>query len=105
MTRVYRDVPNAITWLQRGDGSPLVAVPDHGDPEFRWRIPDPSTLVYDDEIGQTENDQLDAARDRLLAAVGASKIPPTAKHEVRGLIVEALGGGATPAAAQGTITR
>jgi hypothetical protein len=94
MTRVYRDATNGITWLQRGEGAPLVAVPDHGDPEYRWRIPDPSTLVYDDKIGQTENDHLDDARDRLLAAVGASKIPATVKHEVRGMIVEVLGGGA-----------
>jgi hypothetical protein len=94
VTRVYRDAANGITWLQRGEGAPLVAVPDHGDPEYRWRIPDPSTLVYDDKIGQTENDHLDDARDRLLAAVGASKIPATVKHEVRGMIVEVLGGGA-----------
>ena len=99
MTRVYRDPANAITWVERGEGSPLVAVPDHGDPEFRWRVPDPSTLVYDDTIGQTENDHLDDARDRLLAAVGSSKIPATVKHEVRGMIVEVLGGGAGSARA------
>jgi hypothetical protein len=105
MTRVYRDPVAGVTWVERGAGSPLLAVPDHGEAQHQWSRPDARALVYDDEIGQTENDQLDAARDRLLAAVGASKIPPTAKHEVRGLIVEALGGGATPAAAQGTITK
>jgi len=99
MTRVYRDPVNAITWVQRGDGSPLVAIPDHGDPEFRWRIPDPSTLVYDDVIGQTENDHLDDARDRLLAAVGSSKMPPVAKAEARALIAEVLGSGAGSAQA------
>jgi hypothetical protein len=99
MTRVYRDPVNAITWVQRGDGSPLVAVPDHGDPEFRWRIPDPSTLVYDDVIGQTENDHLDDVRDRLLAAVGTSKIPPTSKADVRAIVADVFGGGAGSARA------
>ena len=94
MTRVYRDPVNAITWVQRGDGSPLVAVPDHGDPEFRWRIPDPSTLVYDDAIGQTEEDHLTDVRDRLLAAVGSSKIPPTSKADVRTIVADVFASGA-----------
>lgn len=94
MTRVYRNVVAGVTWIEHGASTPLLAVPDHGEASHQWGRPDPSTLVYDDEIGQTENDLIDEMRDRLLALVGGSKIPPTAKSDVRQIIGQVFDRGA-----------
>lgn len=88
--KIYRDVPNGITWIERGAGGPLVALPDHGDPEFRWTIPSPDLIVYDDELHAVEHDHLDDARDRLITAVGGSDLPPTVKSRVRQLVTDTM---------------
>lgn len=96
MTRVYRDVPTGTSWIERGAGTPLVVVSDHGDRvEHRWAPPDASTLVYDDELHTVEGEQLDAQRERLRTAlvdqVAGADITATAKATVRKIIGEVFG--------------
>jgi hypothetical protein len=92
MTRVYRNVPNGITWIERGSNVPVLALPDHGDPVWRWMTPDVSHLVYDDELHAVETETIDEERSRLRAAlieaVAESKIPAVSKSDVRKLIEE-----------------
>lgn len=89
--RIYRDATAGVTWIERGTGTPLVVVNDHGaGAGYEWRTPDPQTLIYDDEIGAVEHSHLDGVRDRLIKAVAESKIPPTAKAEMRELITTVL---------------
>lgn len=98
MTRVYRNVPNGITWVERGANTPVLALPDHGDPVWRWMVPDVSTLVYDDELHAVENETidehvriaLDADHRRIIELVAASKIPAVTKSEIRKLIGEVI---------------
>lgn len=96
MTRVYRDAPTGATWIERGAGTPLVLVSDHGDRvEHRWAPPDVSTLVYDDALDAVETEQLDDQRERLRAAlvdqVAGADITATAKATVRKIIGEVFG--------------
>lgn len=91
MTRVYRDIVAGITYVERGSGGPLLHVPDHGEPDWQWTAPI-AALVYDDERPAAEHDRLTEVRDRLLEAVGESKIPPTSKADVRRIIAEVLDG-------------
>lgn len=90
MTRVYRDQPLGITYVERGSGGPVLRVPDHGEADHLWNPPPLSLLVYDDELHAVDNDHLTEVRDRLLKAVGESKIPPTSKAEVRKIIGEVI---------------
>lgn len=96
MTRIYRDMPAGMTWIERGAGTPLIEMSDHGDRvEHRWAAPDPSTLIYDDELHAVEAEQLDAQRERLRVAlvdqVAGSDITATAKATVRKIIGEVFG--------------
>ena len=90
--RIYRDVTAGVTWIERGTGVPLIVASDHGSGVgYEWRVPDPQTLIYDDEHHVVEHEQLDDARDRLIKAVAESKISPTAKSDVRRIIADVLG--------------
>ena len=90
MTRVYRDQPLGITYVERGTGGPLLVLADHGDPDWQWASPNLSTLVYDDELYAVENDHLTEVRDQLLQAVGELDIAATAKSRVRTVIGEVI---------------
>ena len=96
VTRVYRNSITGTTWIERGAGTPLVVVSDHGDRvEYRWAPPDVSTLVHDDALDAVEREQLDAQRERLRTAlvdqVAGADIAATAKATVRKIIGEVFG--------------
>lgn len=110
MTRIYRDRTAGWCWIERGDATPLVGVPDHGEAVWRWQRPadDGSVLVYDDaaaiaaadafvpaaDPGPSAADVLTDAvtdaitdeRTRIADAVGASKLSAAAKAEIRKII-------------------
>lgn len=95
MTRIYRHPVNGITWIERGTNVPVLVLPDHGEPLWRWQTPEPSTLIYDDELHAVENETIDAERERLrtglVTAVAGSDIAATAKATVRKIIGEVFG--------------
>lgn len=96
MTRIYRHTVNGITWIERGTGTPLIVISDHGSGvDFRWDPPPTSTLIYDDELPAVEHETIDAERERLRAAlvdqVAGSDITATTKATVRKIIGEVFG--------------
>jgi hypothetical protein len=87
VTRVYRDVVAGVTWIERGTGTPLTVVRDHGDSiEHQWHRPEPDTLIYDDELHAVESEGIDTERERIRTEVDASSLPATAKATVRKII-------------------
>ena len=93
MTRIYRDVIAGATWIERGTGTPICAIDDHGaGVGWQWKAPDPGLLVYDDTLHAVENETIDAAladeRKRITDAVTASSVPATAKATIRKIIGE-----------------
>ena len=96
MTRIYRNAVRGLTWIERGAGTPLVVVSDHGDRvEYRWAPPAAEVPVWDDELHAVETEQLDAQRERLRTAlvdqVAGADIAATAKATVRKIIGEVFG--------------
>lgn len=91
MTRIYRHVMAGVTWIERGTGTPLIVVSDHGNEvAHSWTIPELGTLVYDDDLHETERETIDAAvlseQIRIRDQVAASTIPAVAKSTVRKII-------------------
>lgn len=91
MTRLYRNPVAGVTWIERGPGTPLIVISDHGSGvDFQWGTPDPNSLIYDDELHAVETEQIDAAvsaeRTRIRDEVAASTLPAPAKSTVRKII-------------------
>lgn len=91
MTRIYRNVIAGVTWIERGTGTPLIVITDHGDQvQHAWNPPELGTLIYDDELHETERETIDAAllteRTRIRSEVAASSLPAPAKATVRKII-------------------
>jgi hypothetical protein len=91
VTRLYRNPVAGVTWIERGPGTPLIVISDHGSGvDFQWGTPDANSLIYDDELHAVETEQLDAAvsaeRARIRNAVAGSDIAATAKSTVRKII-------------------
>lgn len=91
--RVYRNVITGTTWIERGTGTPLIVIPDHGGTTGQqWAAPDSNLIVYDDELHAVERETIDAAlvteRNRIRDQVAASTIPAVAKSTVRKIIEE-----------------
>lgn len=91
--RVYRDPISGTTWIERGAGSPVIAIADHGDEITRqWHGPSVGALVYDDELHAVEHETTDEAvsveRRRIRDLVAAAQIPAPAKATVRKIIGE-----------------
>jgi hypothetical protein len=106
MTRIYREPGAGLTFVERGaGGGGVIIVPDHGGPGdviFRFRPVDESdaaTLVHDDDAPRTVSaeyaadtaDQVSQILDALREAIGAARIPATAKADLRDAITRATG--------------
>jgi hypothetical protein len=93
VTRIYRDTVTGVTWIERGTGTPLVVIHDHGSGvNYQWQPPTMGALVYDDELFAVENETIETAllteRTRIRDAVAASTLPAPAKATVRKIIGE-----------------
>lgn len=105
MTRVYRDSVAGKTWVDRGSGTQVLVLPDHGDPHWQWSAP-AEPPVWDDELHQGQTERIGAAvdaavratvieanraRDRLIEAVAKADLPAATKATIRKIIGEVLG--------------